>query len=508
MASTSSSSNPDPSSSSHRPAGLPVPNSTKSFWHSEPNQFLLGHRTTEDLPAEADVVIIGSGITGTSAARFLAEDDRAKGRSVVLLEAREACWGATGRNGGHCQVLPVARDIDVTRFEVLNYNAVRSYIETNNIACEWRSLAGTRAYFDAAAFAVANDEVKALKEKDPELGKLVEIVTDKEKLAAIRIPKAVGATLTFSAASLWPYKLVTFILEKLVKEGKLNLQTNTPVHRVSFSEDEDAEFPNTLHTSRGSIRAKKLIVATNGYSSAILPPFADLIVPVRGEMSALLPPKGAPRLPNSYGLCGQPGQPAHNDDYLNQRPYEGVPNPAGHYMFGGGEGGGKHEYIGVWDDSAIDEGMAAWLRKTLLQSCDLGGETEGLDELTATHQWTGIMGYSRDNVPWVGKVPGLRAAYISAGYTGHGMPNGTLCGKAVVDLLLSEEAGLDPGAARDKVVKDVGLPRSYLVTDERLTAARALPTVHEAEAMGAIGNHARQAQEMAEKGASAAAAHL
>ena len=80
-------------------ASLPTPKSTASFWHSEPSKFLLGHRTTADLPSEADIVIIGSGITGASAARFLAEDDRAKGLSIVMLEAREACWGATGRVG-------------------------------------------------------------------------------------------------------------------------------------------------------------------------------------------------------------------------------------------------------------------------------------------------------------------------------------------------------------------------------------------------------------------------
>lgn len=78
-------------------ASLPPPNSTSSFWHSEPSEFLLGHRTTKNLPADADVVIIGSGITGASAARFLAQDERAKGFSVVMLDAREACWGATGR---------------------------------------------------------------------------------------------------------------------------------------------------------------------------------------------------------------------------------------------------------------------------------------------------------------------------------------------------------------------------------------------------------------------------
>lgn len=86
------------SSSKNDPiAGLPVPDSSKSFWHSEPSEFLLGHRTTEDLPGSADVVIVGTGITGTSAARFLTEDERAKDMKVVVLEAREACWGATGR---------------------------------------------------------------------------------------------------------------------------------------------------------------------------------------------------------------------------------------------------------------------------------------------------------------------------------------------------------------------------------------------------------------------------
>lgn len=86
----------------HERSTLPTPESSNSFWHSEPNEFLIGHRTTEELPAEADIVIVGSGITGTSAARYLAEDERAKGKSVVLLEAREACWGATGRvSWGH-----------------------------------------------------------------------------------------------------------------------------------------------------------------------------------------------------------------------------------------------------------------------------------------------------------------------------------------------------------------------------------------------------------------------
>jgi hypothetical protein len=80
---------------SHRPCPLPAPNSSKSFWHSEPDEFLIGHKTTPDLPQDADVVIVGCGITGANAARYLAESG--SGLKIVVLEAREVCWGATGR---------------------------------------------------------------------------------------------------------------------------------------------------------------------------------------------------------------------------------------------------------------------------------------------------------------------------------------------------------------------------------------------------------------------------
>ena len=79
---------------------LPTPKSTDSFWHTEPSPLLLGHRSTRKLPSYADVVVIGSGITGTSVAHHLLQDRGkrdGKAPSVLMLEAREACWGATGR---------------------------------------------------------------------------------------------------------------------------------------------------------------------------------------------------------------------------------------------------------------------------------------------------------------------------------------------------------------------------------------------------------------------------
>jgi len=74
-------------------AGLPTLVSTRSYWHREPSAKLTGHHTSSELPQLADVVVVGSGITGVFAAQELID----AGRNVIMLEAREACWGATGR---------------------------------------------------------------------------------------------------------------------------------------------------------------------------------------------------------------------------------------------------------------------------------------------------------------------------------------------------------------------------------------------------------------------------
>lgn len=79
-------------------AGLPSQHASASFWHTEPK--LLGHRTTKDLPQQADIVVIGSGISGASVAHHLLErpnNDAAEKKNVLVLEAREICWAATGR---------------------------------------------------------------------------------------------------------------------------------------------------------------------------------------------------------------------------------------------------------------------------------------------------------------------------------------------------------------------------------------------------------------------------
>jgi monoamine oxidase len=75
--------------------GLPVENSTKSFWQEPPHS--LATFRSEKFPTSVDFAVIGSGISGTSIALELLRANSSL--NVVILEARGACSGATGRNG-------------------------------------------------------------------------------------------------------------------------------------------------------------------------------------------------------------------------------------------------------------------------------------------------------------------------------------------------------------------------------------------------------------------------
>lgn len=90
---------------------FPVPNPTTPYWTRDPPYPDLVRRQSPKLPSTADVAVIGSGIAGAAVARSLlrARADGAKGRafdSVVVLEARDICSGATARNGGHIKAAP------------------------------------------------------------------------------------------------------------------------------------------------------------------------------------------------------------------------------------------------------------------------------------------------------------------------------------------------------------------------------------------------------------------
>ncbi|KAK4191199.1 FAD dependent oxidoreductase [Podospora australis] len=470
----------------HEPATLPSVNPSQSYWLQSLSPVLKGHRTTEDLPEEADVVIVGSGITGAFAADFLLrhEHDGAEGskekKSVVMLEAREVCGGATGRNGGHCQPQVYLAVPEVAAFELETYEFLKTLAKEQNIDCDWVSFTGVHAFYSAPMFETAAASVHDLQQTRPSLGSQLEAIrgTDKARLADLKVPTAHGVIIQKKAASLWPYKLVAHVIEQLLPFENFNLQTNTPV--TSLSPLSSGGW--ALETPRGMIKAKQVLLATNGYTSHLLPKFADLIVPTRSQISAVLPPNSGSQpaeLKHSYLFAADPdvndGTNAPRDDYLVQRPL-----PGGEIIYGGGRRFAKNLGVGVSSDEEVESQIAKYLRSNLSPPLDLtppGKVIEGEGELKASYEWTGIMGYSRDQHAWVGQVPESLGGgkegglYICAGYSGHGMPSAALSGRAVVRLML----GLDEPQTviqGGKIEKREVLPERFRVSEERLRRAR------------------------------------
>lgn len=291
-------------------AKLLTPASTQSYWHRDPSRKLMGHRTTEALPAAADMVVVGSGMTGTFAARELV----AGGRSVVMLDAREACWGATGRvsrharhpgasltgrraqNGGHCQPGVWDNAPEVARFELATFDLIDGLVRRHGIPCDWHVVGGVHAILSPDVLDAARAQIRHLRRR-PDLRDKAVLVVDRHELAARRVPEALAAVYQPKAAKCWPYKLVTWLLERLLEEhgaSSFNLQTWTPVERL-----ERRGSSWVLHKQRGQLAARDVLLATNGYKSHLLPDMTGLIVPVRGQVCALQPPPGRKRLPHS-----------------------------------------------------------------------------------------------------------------------------------------------------------------------------------------------------------------
>jgi glycine/D-amino acid oxidase-like deaminating enzyme len=367
------------------------------------------------------------------------------------------------------------------RFELANWEHIRSLVTDSDIPCEWQEVGNCHSYCDKTVWDAAVAAVEHLRVIDPELGKMVRIVTPVSGDPSLRLndKRVVGAMTGTKAASLWPYKLVAWILEKLLSthgDGAFNLQTNSPVTRLQQL-DNGAWI---IHTSRGMIEAKQVLLATNGYTSYLLPKFSDLIIPVRGEMSALMPPpsvsagSGTPLAGNhSYGFLGEVKGNFGASDYLIQRPFsrndegEGI---GGELMFGGGRQYAASLGVGISDDSDIDQPAADYLRKELNEVLRL--ENHGT-ELKASHEWSGIMGYSKDARPWIGQVPkgvgGGDGLWICAGFTGHGMPNASLSAKAVAYMMLGKD------------ISDINLPREFNISQQRVDTARTIPEVYIAD---------------------------
>ncbi|ETS77299.1 hypothetical protein PFICI_11173 [Pestalotiopsis fici W106-1] len=428
--------------------GLPVPNPTTSYWQIPPHR-IAEHRTTPELPSDAlDYVIIGSGITGAAAAyKLYARDPSA---SILMLEARTAASGASGRNGGLCragwwlnyqryaQAFGEDEALKFARLEEQNVADVAAFVREHQVDCDFEDLDTADVYLTEAAWA----EIKAVLELRREVQQrrpddaptgLKEVFEGEAASRRVGIPNVVGAV-TYPAHTQNPYLLVCKMLELSLAKG-LNLQTNTPVHEIIESpRRDDLASTWTVKTSRGDVKTKQVILATNAFTNSLHIGLArtGFMWPSRSQVTAIRPGSKVADNPAMHmNICLND---AHSGDYFHTR----APHlrGAGDILYGGGRFLSPSREKGVTDDSKVNPKIAEYLRHAAANY--FGSEAWG-EEGAHMRDWSGITCYTPDTYPLVGEAPGQKGLWMSVGMNGHGMAMAFRSAEALVHMITTGE---------------------------------------------------------------------
>lgn len=372
---------------------------TTSFWQDAPSR----PRPPFAGDASVDVLVVGGGMTGTSAAFHAASH----GARTLLLEAGRVAGGASGRNMGFLMAAPEAyyadsiglygRDLarDVWRLNRANARGVEALARKLGLDCDLERTGSVVA-------AVRPDEAGRLHESARLLredGFPAEVLDARETRDATRGEGFLAGLLTRDDATLHPVKFVRGLADAAEAAG-------AGVHegsRVVGLERRDGGWAARVEGG-GTVLARSVICGLNAYAPGLLAFAETRVFPVRGQVMAL-PPVEGPRPP-----C-----PVYADDgYLYARSYGGRVLAGGmRYVARGDEVGSVDAANPVVQSAVERELRARW------------PATAGA---APTHRWSGMMGFSRDGLPWIGEVPGSPGLLTFFGCTGHGWGYGVWAG--------------------------------------------------------------------------------
>lgn len=222
----------------------------------------------------------------------------------------------------------------------------------------------------------------------------------------------------------------------------MNLQTYTPATGL----DPSTADPNRwiVHTARGDIDTKIVIVTTNAYTSSMLPEFKEKIVPVRGTACSITPaeshsPAGVRgTIPYSYGFRHATG----DTDYMIARQGGPVTGRGDRSIILGGAKSmflkdEKLWYNNIHDDEEMPGARKYFERFMKKHFADWNGNSRGnVDLVWSGGEWfcsvtsgnsqcswlsISVLGYSSDFLPYIGPHPDRKGVFVCAGFTGHGM---------------------------------------------------------------------------------------
>lgn len=382
-------------------------------------------RPSLDGDIDADVAIVGAGFTGLWTAHYLAEADPEL--RIVVLEAETAGFGASGRNGGWCSALFPASastlaDMSDRAGALAQHRAMRETVDEVIRAAAAAGidadiakggtvvLARSRAQWRRARQEVAHARSWDRGEDD------LRLLDRAEATAMLNGSRTVGATYTPDCAAIHPARLVRGLATAVEGRGVTILE-RTRVRSIE---------PRVVHTDRGRVRARAIVRATEGYTSA-LEGESRTSIPVYSLIIATEPL--SPEVWAEIGLARRETFSDHRHLVIyGQR-------TADDRLVFGGRGAPYHLGSRIRPEYDRDERVFARLYSTLVDLFPVLAGTR------VTHAWGGALGIARD---WCASVGFDRDTGLgwAGGYVGDGVSTTNLAGRTLRDLVLGHDTEL------------------------------------------------------------------
>lgn len=392
-----------------------------SLWHDQAADAgdPLVRRPGLDGDTDADIAIVGGGLTGLWTAWYLLQ--REPGTRILVVEKEIAGFGASGRNGGWCSALfprstsslaaTHGRDaaLAMRRAMIATVDEVGRAAAEAGVACDY-ARGGTIVYarsapqVRAAHADIAEAEifgVDPLEWWGPE---------------RVHASHARGGVFDPNCARLHPAKLVRGLARALEDRG-VRIAEGTTATRVTSGR---------VDTDRGVVTCDRVVIALEGYG-ATLRQTHRRILPLYSLMIATAPLPAA--FWDEVGL-------SHGrtfSDYRHLLVY-GQRTADDRFAFGG-RGARYHWGSTIRSDYDRVERVFAHLRRTLVQLFPAVGDVE------VTHRWGGPLGVPRDWHAAVRYDPVTRIGW-AGGYVGDGLSTTNLAGRTLAELLTGSESEL------------------------------------------------------------------
>lgn len=382
------------------------------------------HNVSSGLVRNADVLIIGGGIAGMS---LLYQLINSGVTNAYLVEESTVGFHASGRSSGQLMLRGAKLFHEYGEKDGAEY---LNFISENNK----RFLNGLRKVpFDTdlrdgggLRLAADDKEMESLVLESKFLRKHRDLdcpVLDKKDIADM-LPKSnfVGGMYVPTEATFNPYKVTNGLRELIDNKGS---RVMTDCQVLSVTQEEKALAVSIRH--KGIIKAKKVVYATNAYTSELLPEFAEVMTPYRGQMIATSP----------LGSIASQAIPAMSMSSSNCDEYFRLYN--GRLLVGGKRNSVRGKQKGIINDGEISPGIHDKLRGFVM---DILPSTK---DIKFTHAWSGIMCATPDGLPFIGQVPGKENEYVLGGFNGYGYCHSLQGSTIIKDLILSGHSK-SPGA--------------------------------------------------------------